>query len=222
MRFLSLLLLSSAALLWSVPVARATEGPPPAVVALNAPAAPAAPAPAPEAPAAAAPKAARREDEEQTPAAAPQGWSLNRLTAYLKTKSSLGAAVDERDKTIAALNARIAALESGAELKAARDEAAALRADLEGFANYAQTHGLLNDAAPKTPAGLAAGAAVASAVSNQLANLGVPVASLPDATPSASATLTNLADIEAGLAACKTPEEKQAFLTKHKDAILKA
>lgn len=221
MRFLSLLLLSVAALLWSVPVARATEGPPPAVVALNAPAAPAAPAPAPEAPAAAAPKASRREDEEQTPAAA-SGWSLNRLTAYLKTKSSLGAAVDERDKTIAALNARIAALESGAELKAARDEAAALRADLEGFANYAQTHGLLNDAAPKTPAGLAAGAAVASAVSTQLASLGVPVASLPDATPSASATLTNLADIEAGLAACKTPEEKQAFLTKHKDFILKA
>lgn len=210
MRLHTILLSVAAALLYSSP-ARATDAPPAPVPAAPAPA----PAPAPEP--VPAPKAARRPEDEET------AGLFARLRAYAKGTGAMADEVATLRAENEALQARVGELESGRELAALRTENAAMRADIQAFITHAQTHGLnVTAAIPQSPAGLAAGAAVASAVSNQLASLGVPVASLPDATLSASATLTNLADIEAGLAACKTPEEKQAFLTKHKDAILKA
>ena len=144
-----------------------------------------------------------------------------RLRAYTKGTDVLANDIAGLQSANAQLQARIKELESGAALKALQDENAAMRADIAAFVEYAQTHGLdpKEPAAPQSPMGMAAGAAVAGAVATQLASLGVPTAQLPEATSADGRALT-LADVEEQLKACKSDRERQALLTKHRDIIL--
>jgi phage host-nuclease inhibitor protein Gam len=119
------------------------------------------------------------------------GWSISNLKSYLKSKTGLSNDVaalqaevtvlkcklDDRDAFISAQEAHYAA-----QLAQLQMENAAQRADLEAVADYAQTHGLMDTPAAKSPAGKAAGQAIAAQVSAQLSQLGVPVENLPSAT----------------------------------------
>lgn len=216
MKFLSLF--AALAALALLPHSARAEDAPAAPPGLPAASAPQTPAPAPSAPAAAQqPAPAAKKEEDETSA-----WSISNLAAYLKSKGSLANAAAEKDKTITALQARVAELENGTALKALQAENQKLQSenqrlltDLQGVAAYAQSHGLLKEDAPQTPAGQAAGQAIAGAVSRNLSALGVPLAQLPAAAGgSAAVTDDAISAVIEQMEASTDPRERGRLASK--------
>lgn len=201
------------------PVARAEGGaPPPAPAPAPTAQQPAPPAPAPPAP---APEARKEEEAEKAKASL-----LARLRGYLKGTGAMANDIAGLQQENADLRARNKALEDGTEIKALRDENASMRADIAEFMAVAQSHGLFADspaAAPKplSPMGQAAAQVVAGAVGNQLAAIGVPVATIPPANP-ADAPAATLAEVEEQLKACTSDRERQNILAKYRKLIMSA
>lgn len=222
MRFLRSLILAAIVLIFLPQLACAEDNPatPPGAPAAQQP--PATP-PAPQNPVPPTPKVTARKEEEE------KAGLYARLKAHLKGTGGLADDIATLQKANADLQARIKELEGGTELKALRDENTAMKADIQAFMDYAQTHGLLPEngtkptpaPAPQSPMGQAAGQAVAGAVGNQLANLGVPVTQLPPAGGQDGKAAT-LAEVEEQLKACKSDRERQAILAKHRKLIMSA
>jgi hypothetical protein len=218
MRFLRFLILAAVTCAFALP-AVANDTPPPAPPGATS-AQPPAPAPAAPSPAPAPAPAARKEEDAQA-------GLLARLKAHVKGTGAMANEVATLQDANAKLQARVKDLENGTELKALRDENAAMKADITAYIESAQTHGLLpektgNNAPqpPQSPAGQAAANAVAGAVSTQLAALGVKTSALPPAAPVPGGQAASLAEVEEQLKACKTDRERQAVLTKHSALIL--
>lgn len=215
MRFLTILL---AALTLSICQSPAVDNPPPPAAP---PAAPAATAPAPVPPVPQVPVVppvsgeARKEEEAEKAKAG----LLARLKAHVKGTAAMADDVASLRKENTDLQARIKALEDGTELKALREQNEAMRKDISDYIAHVQAHGLQPSAAPQTPLMQAGTQAVAGAVGNQLAALGVPVATLP-AAAAADGKAATLAEIEEQLKACKNSAERQALLKKNSALIL--
>jgi len=221
MRFLRSLILAAVALVIFPQLACAEDNPaapPGAPAAQQQPATP----PAPQNPEQPAPKVTARKEEDE------KAGLFARLKAHLKGTTAMADDLAALQKQNTDLQARIRELEDGTELKAMRDENTAMKADIQAFMDYAQTHGLLPEngikpapPTPQSPMGKAAGQAVAGAVGNQLANLGVPVTQLPPAGGQDGPAAT-LAEVEQQLKACKSDRERQAILAKHRKLIMSA
>lgn len=223
MHFLRSLLLVTAALIFLPQLALADDNPaapPGAPTAQQPPANPPANPPAPQNPATPAPKQHARKEEDE------KAGLFARLKAHLKGTTAMADDLAGLQRENADLQARVTELENGTELAALRGQNEAMRADIQAFMDYAQQHGLLAENAtkpaaptPQTPMGRAAGQAVAAAVGNQLAAIGVPAGQLPAAVNPGGNAAT-LEEVEQQLKAAKTSTERQAILTKNHALIM--
>ncbi len=165
---------------------------------------------------------ARKEEEAEKAKAS----LLTRLKAYCKGQNGMANDLTALQQENTDLKAQLKAFQDGTAVKALQDQNAAMRKDLEDFAAFAQTHGLLTEnpakpPAPASPGGQIAGQAVAAAVSAQLAGLGITLTALPAAN-APSGTAASIEDVEAQLKACKTPAERQEILTKNHALIMRS
>lgn len=214
-RPLILLAAALAALCLTTPARADEPAAPPGAPAAVQPAAPVAPA-APQTPAPAPVKTTARKEEDEEAAKA---GLFARLRAYTKGTNALADQIATLQAENADLQARLTEFENGTTLKALQDENAAMKADITAFMAYAQTHGLIPETgakpgttantAPQSPAGIAAGHAIAAAVTTQLQALGIPLATLPPAAAPAAATTTeDLQALSDQLAAATDPAER--------------